>query len=209
MSSVTNPSSANRVILHDVSWETYERLLIDLDANHSQRIAFDQGVMEIVSPLPEHEKTNRALAAIVEIALEEMDIDSENLGSSTFKRETLRRGFEPDSCFYIRNVERIRNKKRIDLDVDPPPDLVIEIDLTSDSRDKLPLYAALGVPEVWRFDRSIEIMTLENGSYVKRPASSAIPTLTARLLLELVRSRPSLRRPAWLRQVRSRIRKRI
>ncbi len=209
MSLVTSPPSANRVILHDVSWDTYERLLNDLDDNNSQRIAFDQGVMEIVSPLPEHEKTNRALAAIVEIALEEMDIDSENLGSATFKRETLRRGFEPDSCFYIGNAGRIRHKKRIDLDVDPPPDLVIEIDLTSDSRDKFPLYAALGVPEVWRFERSIEMMTLEKGSYVKRSASAAIPILTAKLVLELIRLRVSLRRPEWLRQVRSRIRKLI
>lgn len=96
-----------------------------------------------MSPSPEHEKLNRRIAQLVLAVTEKMGIESEDLGSTTFRRKDLERGFEPDSCFYIQNEERVRGKDRIDLSVDPPPDLVIEIDLTSPSINKLPVYAQL------------------------------------------------------------------
>ena len=111
-----------------------------------------------------------------------MDIDFEAAGSTTFKREALKKGFEPVSSFYIRHAEIVRGKKDIDLDSDPPPDLVIEVDLTSDSLDKFRLFGALGIPEVWRVERSVEMMILERGRYVKRRASAAVPVLTPQLV---------------------------
>src|SRR5947209_478307 len=151
MSVVTHRPSTDRIILNDVSWQTYESLLKDFENGSSPRLAYDQGVLEIMSPHLEHESANRSIADIITIALEEMDIDFENAGSTTFKREALKRGFGPDSCFYIQNVDRIRNKKKLDMNVDPPADLLIEIDLTNDSLNKFPLYAALRVPQVWRY----------------------------------------------------------
>src|ERR1022692_53586 len=100
MSVVTKHFSEDRVILHDVSWDTYESLLKDLEDRSRARIAFDEGTLEIVTPSPQHERPNWLLARIVEIALQEMDRDFVNLGSMTFKRKTKNRGFEPDSCFY-------------------------------------------------------------------------------------------------------------
>lgn len=209
MSIVTKVPASNRVILSDVSWETYQSLARDLENRRSPRIAFDQGVLEIVTLSPEHERSNLLVAAIIEIALEEMEVEFEPLGSTTFKREPLQRSFEPDSCFYIRNVERIRNKKQLDLEVDPPPDLVVEIDLTSDSLDKLPLFASMGIPEVWRRDESLHILTLHRGRYVKQPASLAIPVLTVDVITELLASSAALKRLAWLRKTREVIRRRL
>lgn len=127
------------VILHGVSWKTYESLLADHTDRSVPRFAYDQGELEIVSPSPKHEKLNRGLALLVEVVAEEFGIDVYDLGSTTFKREDLERGFEPDSCFYVQNEERVRGKDRIDLETDPPPDLVIEIDITSPSLDKHPI----------------------------------------------------------------------
>jgi Uma2 family endonuclease len=182
MSVVSNRPSTDRVIVRNVSWETYQRLVKDLENSGSPRLAYDQGVLEIMSPHLEHEAANRAIAAIIEIALEEMDLDFESAGSTTFKRETLKRGFEPDSCFYVQNVHRIRNKKKLDLDVDPPPDLLIEIDLTSGSLNKFPLYSALKVPEVWRYEHSLEIWILHKNTYLRRNSSSCISILDERFV---------------------------
>ena len=206
MSVVTNRPSANRIIIENVRWETYVGLLKDLEDRSSPRMAFDQGVLEIMSPLFEHDECNRMLASIVEIVLEELEVDFRNSGSTTFKREALERGFEPDSSFYIQSVGRIRNKRRIDMEVDPPPDLVIEVDLTNDSLDKLPLYAALGVPEVWRYKEDLEIRTLKQGRYTRCMMSAAIPILNEKLISEFLESSFGMKRPVWLRQTRQKIR---
>ena len=194
------------MLLRNVSWETYECLLKDLENASSPRLTYDHGVLEIMSPHLEHEELNRTLAAIIEIALEESDQDFRRAGSTTFRREDLERGFEPDSCYYIQSVVKIGCKKRIDLRIDPPPDLVIEIDLTSDSLNKFPLLAALGVPEVWRYQETFEILVLEHNHYVQRATSLAIPVLSQRLVSEVLESSQSMKSPAWLRDIRRRIR---
>src|SRR5437763_5879909 len=101
--SVSRPPAEQRIILHNISWETYEKLLVDLANQSSKRLTYDQGTLEIMSPLPEHERLNRTIALLIEIASEEMSIDIERIGSTTFKREDLARGFEHDSCFYIQH----------------------------------------------------------------------------------------------------------
>jgi Uma2 family endonuclease len=206
MSITSELPPTDRVILRDVSWGTYEHLLKDFEGSSSPRIAFDQGVMEIMSPFAEHERLNWLLSSIIQIVLEEMDLEFESLGHVTFKSDALKRAFEPDSCFYIRNVDFVRNKARIDLKTDPPPDLIVEIDLTSNSLDKYPIYSALRVPEVWRYEDSLEIMSLKNGRYVKRSASAALPVLTTKLVMDLVGASRITKRPAWLRQTRQQIR---
>src|SRR3989442_8192114 len=145
---LTSPASPpeQRMILHGIRWETYESLLKDLENSSAPRLTFDRGTLEIMSPLQEHEELRHNLEALLEIVAEMRDLDVRCLGSTTFRREDLERGFEPDACFYFQNAEHIRGKTQVDLSVDPPPDLGIEIDLTPSSSDKLPIYAQLCVP---------------------------------------------------------------
>lgn len=206
MPTITSPGE-RRVVLRDISWETYERLLKDLDDCSAPRLTFDQGVLEIMSPLSDHERCNRNLSLLVEIFAEEFEIEIGNLGSTTFKREEFQRGFEPDSCFYIQNEARIRDVRRVDLEFDPPPDLVIEIDLTNNSIDKFPLFAKLRVPEVWRVSEGrVGILLLAGDSYQRQQVSSALPPITATDLTELLASSLTMKRTAWLRSLRARFR---
>jgi Uma2 family endonuclease len=119
----------------------------------------------------------------VDVVVQVLDLRVDSLGSSTFRREDIARGFEPDSCFYVTNAHRVRGKKRIDLTVDPPPDLVIEIDIASSSIPKAPIFARIGVPEVWRFDgKSLRMWKLEDEDYVAIDRSLSFPILTSAAL---------------------------
>ena len=202
METIKSPAE-QKVLLSNVSWETYERLLEDHLDSSVPRFTYDRGMLEILSPSPEHEKLNRHIAQLVLAVTEEMGIEAEDLGSTTFRREDLERGFEPDSCFYIQNEEKIRGKDRIDLTVDPPPDLVIEVDITSPSVNKLPIYARLGVPEIWRYNgRDLKVLRLENDGYVEVSESITLSPLKSTTLSGLVERSKSLRRTVWLREVR-------
>jgi Uma2 family endonuclease len=192
-----------RVILHNVRWETYERLLADLQDSSAPRMTYDRGTLEIMSPSSEHERYNRAAAQIVEELAVEMNMNIDSLGSTTFRREDIERGFEPDSCFYIQNAERVRGNKRIDLTVDPPPDLVIEIDITSPSLAKFPIFAQVGVPEVWRFDgKDFAIYELSEGKYQERDASIVFPKVTATDVTTFMQESETMARPEWIRKLR-------
>jgi Uma2 family endonuclease len=197
------PETGQRVILRGVSWATYESLLADFQDSHAAHFAYDQGVLEIMVLSAKHEEPNRAVAILIELFALERNINLRNLGSTTFTREDLDRGFEPDTCFYIRNAGRIKGKEEIDLAVDPPPDLVIEIDITHPSLDKLPIYAAVGVPEVWRYDgRQLTIFLLEDEAYRTHEESGALPGLTSHILSQFIAESKTLERLEWLRRVR-------
>ena len=194
-----------RVNLHGVRWETYECLLADHADSSAPHFTYDRGELEIMSPLPAHVDATWAVERVVEIVAEEFEIEFRNLRSTTFKRRDMERGFEPDSCFYVQNEPRVRGRRRLDLRVDPPPDLVIEIDLTSDSMTKFPLFAQLGVPEVWRFrGGDFQIFGLFDDQYRRQASSSAFPALTAAEVAEFLRSSTSMSRTAWLRHLRTR-----
>jgi Uma2 family endonuclease len=161
-------------------------------------------MLEITAPSYEHESVKGHLALLVNALAEEFDIDVTGAGSTTFRREDLAKGFEPDECFYIRHAELVRGKKQIDLTNDPPPDLVIEIDITSPSLSKFPIFAALGIPEVWRYDGvRVTIFTLAGNEYVERPESIALPKVTSAILTEFLDASRQVKRTAWLRQVRT------
>ena len=202
METVKSPAE-QRVVLHNIGWNTYERLLADHENNSAPRFTYDRGELEIMSPSPEHEAFNRSIALLVEFVAAEMGIDVYDLGSTTFRREDLERGFEPDSCFYIQNEERIRGKNRIDLAVDPPPDLVIEIDITSPSFSKLPIYAQMGVPEVWRYDGArMTILVLEGSDYTATTESLVLGPVTESALTGFIEKGKSMKRTIWLKSVR-------
>jgi Uma2 family endonuclease len=206
MTTVIRPAE-ERIVLHDVSWRTYQQLLANYRDSSVPRFTYDRGVLEIMSPSEPHEELNRIVALMIEVIAEELDIDVKDLGSTTFDREDLQRGFEPDSCFYVKNEGRIRGKEELDLTVDPPPDLVIEIDITNSSLDKLPIYCRVGVPEVWRYDgNQATIFHLIEGNYVRRDESFAFPFLTSIVIAGFVQRGKSERRTAWLRELRSWIR---
>jgi len=147
MATVISPTD-RRVIIEGVSWATYERLLVDFGDSHTVRVAFDRGTLEIMAPSFAYERPAYLLGQIVGIFAEAHTIDLIGAGSTTFKREDVTRGFEPDASFYIQHAADVRGNTEIDLHSDPPPDLVIEIDITHPSLDKLPLYAALAILEV-------------------------------------------------------------
>jgi Uma2 family endonuclease len=208
MATALSPADQS-VVLENVSWQTYERLLADLVDSSGPRLTYDRGVLEIMSPTPEHERLNRTLAQLVEVVAEELQIETENLGSSTFRREDLERGFEPDSCFYVRNVEAVRGKHHLDLTVDPPPDLVIEIDITSPSIKKASIYAQIGVPEIWRYDgTTFRIDRLAGKGYVSSDSSSAFPILTVQAVSDFLEQSRTSTRLGLLRSLRDWIRAR-
>jgi Uma2 family endonuclease len=152
-----------RLLLQDVTWQEFETILEELGDHRSARLAYDNGTLEIMMPLPEHEDDKEIVGDLIKALLEELDIEFRSLGSTTFKKSQTQ-GLEPDQCFYVQNEAAMRGKKRIDLSVDPPPDLAIEIDVTF--RTHPSIYEALGVPELWRFDRGkLQINVLQDGSY--------------------------------------------
>ncbi len=190
-----------RVVIDGVSWETYEALLADHDGRSAPRFAYDHGVLEIMSPRTPHEEDNRGLADIVTVVSAGLGLDVRNVGSTTFRRLELRRGFEADSAFYVQRLADVRERRELDAAVDPPPDLVIEADVTHSSLPKLPVYAAFGVPEVWRVEGGrVVIYLLEGHSYVERPESKSLPMLTSDRLRELLLERVQLGSAAWLAQ---------
>lgn len=192
-----------RVVLHNISWKTYEQIMEEIGDVSAPRLTYDNGELEIMSPSPEHEKINRAIDTLVNIAALEIEVEADALGSTTFKLEILKRGFEPDSCFYVQNEPLVRGKDRFDLTVDPPPDLVIEIDITTSSINKQAIFAHFGVPEVWHYDgRQVEIFNLVNGGYVKSETSSVLPFFTAEVLTRFVADSRTMSRLEWMKSVR-------
>lgn len=171
------------VQLSGISWQTYENLLAEI-GDRQIRLTYNRGNLEIMVPSPEHERFKTIMGRFVETLAEELEVRIEPLGSTTFKRPELS-GVEPDECFYIQNISAVKGKKRIDMNQDPPPDLVVEIDITSRSENTLQVYADLGVPEVWIYNGSrLRINRLENREYVESEISLAFPSLP---ILEIVR----------------------
>lgn len=194
----------DRFVLRRVTWETYEQLLKNYQDSSSPRFTYDEGRLEIMSPSQTHEALSSITEQLVYTICDERDVDCCGLGSMTQRRQDLFRGVEPDGCFYIQNVERIRGIKELDLNIHPPPDLVIEIDITSPAINKFPIYAALGVPEIWHYaDETLKFYTLDKGSYATVIESAALPQVTAEAVTRFVNEAREMRRPAWLKEVRA------
>ncbi|WP_182864617.1 Uma2 family endonuclease [Rhodopirellula sp. JC639] len=149
--SLATPQSEQRVLLRSVSWQTYEALADNAD-RAGRLMTYDQGLLEIISPSIAHESDKSLLRRLVEMYSLVRGIDLASSASTTFKRPDLKRGFEADESYYIQNERLVRGKREIDLAIDPPPDLVIEIEMTRSAINKLARLARIGVPEVWRHD---------------------------------------------------------
>ena len=175
------------LVVAQVAWDDYERLLEGLAERPRLRVSYDSGTVEIVSPLPEHEQYARFFDDLVRAYANIYDMELEKRGQATWKRRALRKGAEADACYYVRNAERIIGKRIIDLESDPPPDIVVEIDTTRRSQHKFPIYAALSVPEIWQYDGQIVYLyELAEGQYVPISESRSFPRLTGAILAEAI-----------------------
>jgi len=172
----------------DVPWEEYELLLAELGEGYAVRIFYDNGRMEIMAPSPPHEGAKNIINRLVNGIADELDIDIESLGSSTFRSQWKAKGAEPDDCFYVQNASAVIGRHEdYDIERDPPPDIVVENERASASLNKFPIYAALGVPEIWRErKKQVRFYILTDGSYVESPNSRAFPFLESLTLSEFL-----------------------
>ena len=164
-----------RVTLHGVSWQTYTRLLAELGDHRASRLAYAPGVLEITMPSDRHETQKKLLERMIETLTEELHLPAKSFGSTTLNRADLQHGAEPDSCYYIQHVSQIEGRQ-VDLASAPPPDLVVEVDISSPSSRRIDIYMQLGVPEMWRYSGgSMQVYRLHEGEYVPCDLSPSFP----------------------------------
>ena len=173
------------LVIHQTGWEDYERLLEDLADRPRLRVSYDCGKLEIMTPLPEHEAFARFIDDVVRVLAEELVLTLEKRGSATWKTRRLAKGVEPDACYYVANAHRIIGKREIDLESDPPPDLVVEVDVTNESLTKFPIYAALSVREIWRYDgKTAQFYELAGDGYREISESPSLVGMTPAMLAD-------------------------
>ena len=199
----------HQVLLRDIDWPTYEAILDEAGEHRAARFAYCQGMLEIMSPLAEHEFNKSFIGDVVKVLLEELDVEFSALGSTTLKIPGSGLGVEPDECFYIQHEAAVRGRSRLDLSVDPPPDLALEIDLTS--RTHFQNYELLGIPELWRYDgQRLEILVLEEGAYIPSETSRQFPDFPLKALVpELLETSKREGRSKVLKAFRSLVRERL
>ncbi|MGB3204678.1 MAG: Uma2 family endonuclease [Crinalium sp.] len=202
--------NSSKVTLKNISWQTYEALLKDVEEAPGIRLTYDHGQLEIMTPLDQHESYKKLIGRFVETLTEELNIEIRSLGSRTCKREDLVRGLEPDQCYYIQNERIVREIEQIDLQLYPPPDLVIEIDITSSSINRLELYADLGVFEVWRYDGSrLIIYQLQDKNYQECDRSASLPQITSADVMRFLEMKKTMGETSLIRLFREWIRNQV
>lgn len=209
----THPPIQNRadwVLLHGLSWQQFENLLRDLGDHRTARLAYCDGTLEIMTPLPEHEYFKQSISIAIEDIAETLEQKYESYGSTTWRRQVKQAGLEPDHCFYFQNEARIRGKLDFNLNQDPPPDLALEIDITSKSLDRFPIYARLGVPELWCYDDGVlHIYFLQEEIYVEREHSTIFPQIDVRQLPQMIADHREQGRLALRKAVRAWVRSQL
>ncbi|MEM9090540.1 MAG: Uma2 family endonuclease [Cyanobacteria bacterium P01_F01_bin.53] len=200
----------DRVILQNISWRTYQALVEDFEQEPAVRLTYDHGTLEIRMPLDPHESYKKLIGRLIEAATEELGLEVRSLGSRTCDREDLQNGLEPDQCYYIQNEPLVRELTQIDLTQSPPPDLAVEIDITSSSLNRFKIYAALGVPEIWRFDgTALTIHILDNGEYSAVTQSIALAPLQAQDFAQVLSLHKKMGENSLIRQFRQALRKEL
>jgi Uma2 family endonuclease len=176
---------------HGVSWDEYEELLDLVGEARGLRVSYDDGTLQIMSPSSKHERHAWLIGQLVGLLSTRLHIRVLYYGSTTIKKKRKQKGVEPDACFYVKNAAEVGTKDEIDFNTDPPPDIVVEIDLHHDSFFKFPIYATLGVPEIWRYDGdALTIYHLREEKYLASEASQSLPLLTSAVLTEFLARSP-------------------
>ncbi|HVC92328.1 MAG TPA: Uma2 family endonuclease [Pirellulales bacterium] len=188
-----------RFLLRGISWSTYEALLRDLGDTHLH-LTYDRGALEFMVPSHEHERFSRLLGRLVELLTFELRIPIRSAGSTTWKKAVQARGLEADECYYIRSEPLVRGQDEIDLEVDPPPDLAIEVEISHSAVDKLAMYAALRISEVWLFDgHALRVFELQpTGQHAERPVSPSFPFLPMDEMVRFLEGRNEADETTWL-----------
>ena len=191
------------VLLHGVRWSTYEALLKDLGDRHV-RLTYDNGSLEIMTLSPRHEWSKKLIGRMLEAMTEELNIPIRSGGSTTFKRELQNKGLEPDECYWVANEPAVRKRADLDLELDPPPDIAVEVEISTSALDRLGIYAALGVSEVWRSDgHKVIIMQLQNdGTYLAMAQSPSFPWLPLSELSRFLADSTTMGETHWIRTFR-------
>jgi Uma2 family endonuclease len=199
-----------RTVLHNISWETFEALLKDTGEHRGSRFAYEDGTLEIMTPLFEHENPKIQFDRFIIVLAEELEIEIKSAGSTTLKKSNKTKGIEPDNCYYIQNELAVRGKETLNIESDPPPDLAIEIDITSSSVNKLNIYSALGVTELWRYDGSnLNFYELVENQYVKRDYSIAFPIISVDDINRFIDQSKTMAEIALLKSFRTWLRAKI
>jgi Uma2 family endonuclease len=198
----TEPMESS-VVLRGVSWDNYQSLRTP-EANNHLRMTYDRGELEIMSPSKKHEQVSYLIGRTIDEWTDSRGLEIHGGRSTTFSRKDLDRGLEPDNCYWIANEARVRERDAIDLSIDPPPDLALEVDVTSSWIEKLPIYQALGVPEVWRWrSESFEIVVLGTGrQYAPQTSSACLAGFPIELMVDLLRRRCTMGNNALIRAFR-------
>ena len=193
------------ILLMDVSWAEYECFLQEFAEKSGWRLAYDEGKLEIMPPLQEHETPSRGVHDFVRAYCEHFDLTMESAGSTTYKRKLLKKGVEPDECFYIQSAQKVIGKaKQMKPENYPMPDIAVEIDVTHGSLDKFKIYAALGVPELWLYDgKEIGFYQLAGDKYNQSETSGALPLLAAADLTKFVNLSETTGQTAALKEFRN------
>lgn len=177
----------SRVIFHNVSWADYEGLLEQVGEPAGLRISYDNGTLEAMTLSAEHEKYVAFINRLVSQLSFRLQTNILFFGGPTIKSSSVLKGNEPDACFYVQTASAIGHRLALDFAVDPPPDIAVEVDIHHGSQNKFPIYAALGVPEVWLFDdEKLTIHLLQQDQYSVAAASLALPVLAADVLTEFL-----------------------
>jgi Uma2 family endonuclease len=194
------------IVMRDVSWADYEAML-RIIGERRIFVNYDRGVMEVMVPSHPHEVVADYLGLMVDILSEELEIACEAGGSTTHRRVDLEKGVEPDRCFWLRDkAAAMLGRRELDLAIDPAPSLVIEVNYTSSSVDRMGLYAALEVDEVWRYDDGLEFHKLENGAYQRTEISAGFPMLSLAVAARFLEVSRAMGRVAWMKAFRQYVR---
>lgn len=199
------------VTLYDIGWEFYERFLEET-RNQRVRHVYDDGVLTIMSPIGSpHEWNKKLIGRLVETLTDELGIPIRSAGAWTLRSAEVLKGGEPDESYYIGNEARVRGKRELSLEDDSPPDLIVEIDITSPSLDLLPIFAALGVPEVWVYDGTDlrPYVLRKDGTYRKSKTSRAFPFLPFAEFAAWIGKAEAMDETNWIRAFRAWVRERL
>lgn len=200
-------SPPEKRVSFSANWEVYQGIYHLLGEKRSTHLTYYKGILEIMAPLEDHERSSGLIGQFIEILTEELNLNLKTMESTTLRRPGLKAGAEPDQGYYIENEPLVRGKI-VDLAQDPPPDLVVEVDITHSDIDKNALYAELGVPEFWRYNGKIlTLYRLEDDRYQETPISPTFPTVPKERLYAFLQECAQLGETAakgefrqWIRQ---------
>jgi Uma2 family endonuclease len=202
-------SITQRVTLYGLSWQTYTRILAELGDQRASRLAYAHGVLEITMPSDRHETYKKLLERMIETLTEELNLPAKSFGATTLNRADLEHGAEPDSCYYIQHVHQIAGRQ-VDLATDPPPDLILEIDISSPSSRRIDIYKQLGVPEIWRYvGGNVQIYRLQDGEYILSDRSPSFPLVSAMIINQFLQQAETQDDTTFIRTWRQWVRQQV